>query len=124
VAEVKLLPILGALGVILTFVWYLNTYPIPGLSSSLGPYFTDLIAPLLFTFMGIITAGEVRHGPALAGCFTLIGVGLAMILNYAYVGGMITAAMIAPATLEQYQAIVVVASLLIGGAVGLSGGRS
>lgn len=119
----RLLPILGALGVILTFVWYFNTYPIPGLSSSLGPYFTDLIAPLLFTFMGIITAGEVKKGPALAGAFTMIGIGLAMILNYAYNGGMVTDAMLLPATLEQYQALIVLASMLVGGGVGLSSGR-
>lgn len=120
-AGVKLAPILGLTGVVVVFLYVFNTMPIPGMSASIGPYFTALIPGLLLTFMGMVTAAETRSGPAMAGCFTVTGVGLAIILGAAHGAGMVSDAMLLPATLEQYQAIIIILSLLVGAFIGVAG---
>jgi hypothetical protein len=113
----KLLPIMVILGTLVVFLYVFNTMSFPMISSSLGGYFTALMPGLLFTLFGAVTMFEAKNSPGVMGCFAVMGVGLAIMIGSANTVGLVTNAMLAPATLEQFQAVIIIFALFLGGIV-------
>lgn len=109
------LMIFGAAAVTIVALFYtISTIGIPGVSATLGTNLASILPGLLVTILGMLTFGETTGSPGAMGSAAVTGLGLGVLLSEMYVVGMITDAMLAPATLIQFQGIVFVASMLFG----------
>lgn len=112
----------GAAAVIIVALMYtISTIGIPGISATLGADLATILPGLLVTILGMLTFGETTGSPAAMGSAAVTGLGLSVLLSEMYAAAMITDAMLAPATLIQFQGIVFIASMLFG--VAFMGGR-
>ena len=84
-----------------------------GLSASLTTDLITILPGLFVSIVCVIGLGS-QNGPLSVGAAGVLGIGLAVLLGELHTLGTLTDAMLAPATLAQYQTIVVVAGFLLG----------
>lgn len=99
---------------LVVLVYVLSTATIPGISPTLGANLLSILPGLLVTILGMFSFRETIGRVSAPGAAAVVGLGLAVLLSEMNTSGMITAAMLAPATLIQFQGVVFVASLLLG----------
>lgn len=87
---------------------------IPGMPAGLAAAFGTVLPGLIVTGLAILEAINVRGGIMAAGSYTVMGIGLALTLFELNAAGVINAAMLAPATLEQIQILIIVIGFLLG----------
>lgn len=104
----------AVLGTVVSLYYVFTTMTIPEIPASLGATFGTILPGLLITGVAIIEAALVRSGPGAMGAFCVTGVGLAILLSELDTAGVINAAMLAPATLAQVQALIIILGLVMG----------
>ena len=113
-AKGGLIPVMAVVGTLVAFLYIFTTMPIPMIDPAIGAHFAAVFPGLLISFFGVITSVEVKNGPGIIGCFTVTGVGLAILLSELNTDGMVTDAMLLPATLLQVQFLVILAAMIMG----------
>ena len=96
------------------FYYVFTTMSIPEIPTSIGATFGIILPGLLIMGVAVVEAAWAKNGVGAMGGYTVMGVGLALLLYELNVAGMVSAAMLAPATLEQVQTLVIVLGLIIG----------
>jgi hypothetical protein len=91
-----------------------TTVAIPDIPATLGATFGTILPGLIVSGVAIAEAAWARNGMGAVGGYTIAGVGLALLLYELTVAGMVSAAMLAPATLEQIQTLIIVLGLVMG----------
>ena len=87
------------------------------LDPSIGANLIAVFPGLFVTIIGLITIGSQSSSPLMVGGFGAAGVGLAVLLDEMYDIGVLNAAVLGGASMAQVEAITIVVSLLMGGAV-------
>jgi len=104
-----------AVAIIPVALYYVfTTMSIPEIPTSIGATFGIILPGLLIMGVAVVEAAWAKNGVGAMGGYTVMGVGLALLLYELNVAGMVSAAMLAPATLEQVQTLVIVLGLIIG----------
>lgn len=93
------------------------------LDPSIGANLIAVFPGLFVTIIGLITIGSQSSSPLMVGGFGATGVGLAVLLNEMYEIGVLDSAVLGGASMAQVEAITIVVSLLMGGAVYATKGR-
>ena len=96
------------------FYYVFTTMSIPEIPTSIGATFGIILPGLLIMGVAVVEAAWAKNGVGAMGGYTVMGVGLALLLYELNVAGIVSAAMLAPATLEQVQTLVIVLGLIIG----------
>jgi hypothetical protein len=96
----------------LYYVFTANVFP--GIPAAVGDAFSYVLPGLIVTSLAALGAIQSRGGITAAGSFCLVGVGLALILYELDAAAVINAAMLAPATLEQVQVLVIITGFILG----------
>jgi len=96
------------------FYYVFTTMSIPEIPTGIGATFGIILPGLLIMGVAVVEAAWAKNGVGAMGGYTVMGVGLALLLYELNVAGMVSAAMLAPATLEQVQTLVIVLGLIIG----------
>lgn len=95
----------------LYFVFTANVFP--GIPAAMGAAFGEVLPGLIVTALAMLGAVKTSGGAA-AGSYCVLGVGLALTLFELNAAGVINAAMLAPATLEQVQMLTIILGFLLG----------
>ena len=104
-----------AVAIIPVALYYVfTTMSIPEIPTGIGATFGIILPGLLIMGVAVVEAAWAKNGVGAMGGYTVMGVGLALLLYELNVAGMVSAAMLAPATLEQVQTLVIVLGLIIG----------
>ena len=104
-----------AVAVIPVALYYVfTTVAIPDIPATLGATFGTILPGLIVSGVAIAEAAWARNGMGAVGGYTIAGVGLALLLYELTVAGMVSAAMLAPATLEQIQTCIIVLGFIMG----------
>ncbi len=105
----------GAVAITAVSLYYIfTTMAIPDMPVDLGATFGTILPGLLLTGVAMVEAAWVKRGPGAMGAFCVSGVGLALLLYELDVAGVVNAAMLAPATLAQVQALLIVLGFIMG----------
>jgi len=96
------------------FYYVFTTMSIPEIPTGIGATFGIILPGLLIMGVAVVEAAWAKNGVGAMGGYTVMGVGLALLLYELNVAGMVSAAMLAPATLEQVQTLIIVLGLIIG----------
>ena len=104
-----------AVAIIPVALYYVfTTVAIPNMPATLGATFGVILPGLLITGVAIVEAAWARNGMGAMGGYAITGVGLALLLYELTTAGMVSAAMLAPATLEQIQTCIIVLGFIMG----------
>jgi hypothetical protein len=104
-----------AVAIIPVALYYVfTTMAIPDMPATLGATFGTILPGLILSGVAIAEAAWSKNGMGAMGGYTIAGVGLALLLYELTVAGMVSAAMLAPATLDQIQTLIIVLGLVMG----------
>ena len=93
-----------------------------GIDAALGTNLLAVLPGLLISIVGVLFISGMRGSFSVIG-FGALSVGLATLLQGMYDGGIVVDAMLGGATLIQYQTIIVIMGLVLGGVVYAGGNR-
>jgi hypothetical protein len=94
--------------------WIFTTMAFPGIPATLGATFGTILPGLLVAGLAMITAISMRSGPAAMGAYTVTGLGLALLVFELNAAGVLTNAMLLPATVAQVQVLIIVVGFVVG----------
>lgn len=105
----------GAIAVTVIALYYIfTTMAIPEIPASLGATFGTIFPGLMITGFFIVEVMYTKNGAGAMGGMTIAGVGLALLLSELNTAGVLTAAMLAPASLASVQVLVIVLGFIMG----------
>lgn len=115
--------IMFLVAILIVTVMFLGDYaPSLGISSSLTDMFIQVIPGVFITLLGLVGASKAR-GASIVGSFMAIGVGLALLLGEMNTAGILTEWILSGVTLIQVQGIVIIFTIIFGGAIYASSSR-
>jgi hypothetical protein len=101
-----------ATAVSLYYIFTISAFP--GIPATLGATFGTILPGLLIGGFAIVIAVREKSGPAAMGAYTVTGLGLALLVFELNAAGVLTNAMLLPATVAQVQALIIVVGFIVG----------